>query len=374
MGCSSSKSAAEAEKTAEYGASPEDSSKTSPEDSAKASPEDSAKTVINVHTQTSFEDSAKTSSQDSAKTAINVHTQTSPEDLANTFSEDSAKNSAEDSAKTVINVQTQTSPEDLANTSPQSVKTSPEDSVKASPQNSATKGEAENVAAAATLPVEKTVKKAEDKTAKEVVPTPVRATAAPVVAAPPAERTAEQTKEKAAKKVMDPVPGMKRSGRMSKKESLEEDVRKFEHSLKAVTGLQGLLKATSRFLSFIDREESSEEELKKAVDKEWESLTAQPLTLHVGKIDFTDLEEHLLAMAAEKEKVAKLSPVAKLLPGNGLPPPPPPPPGSHGVPAPPPSPPAPPGAPAPPPPPAPPGAPPPPPGHLVANVPEASLI
>ena len=363
MGCSSSKSAAEAEKTAEYGASPEDSSKTSPEDSAKASPEDSAKTVINVHTQTSFEDSAKTSSQDSAKTVINVHTQTSPEDLANTFSEDSAKNSAEDSAKTVINVQTQTSPEDLANTSPQSVKTSPEDSVKASPENSATKREAENVAAAP-LPVEKTVKKAEDKAAKEVAPTPVPATAAPVVAAPPAEKAAEQTKEKAAKKVMDPVPGMKRSGRMSKKESLEEDVRKFEHSLKAVTGLQGLLKATSRFLSFIDREESSEEELKKAVDKEWESLTAQPLTLHVGKIDFTDLEEHLLAMAAEKEKVAKLSPVAKLLPGNGLPPPPPPPPGSHGVPAPPPPPPAPPGAPAPP----------PPPGHLVAKVPEASLI
>ena len=43
--------------------------------------------------------------------------------------------------------------------------------------------------------------------------------------------------------------------RMSKKEKLQDDVMKFGQSLKAVTGLEGLLKAKSCFLTFINRED-----------------------------------------------------------------------------------------------------------------------
>ena len=143
-------------------------------------------------------------------------------------------------------------------------------------------------------------------------------------------------------------PELTQNGGTGKTLSLEDEVKKFGQSLKAVTSLEGLLKAKSRFLAFINREESrcSKEELKKFVDKEWKALTAKPITLHVGKIDFTELEQHLFAMAAKEEEVSKLSPAAPQPLGNGPPPPPPPP--GHG--------------------------PPPPPGHLAARVPEAILI
>ena len=57
--------------------------------------------------------------------------------------------------------------------------------------------------------------------------------------------------------------------RRGKNESLRDDVIKFGQSLKAVTSLEGLLKAKSRFLAFINREESSRKELKKDVEQEW---------------------------------------------------------------------------------------------------------
>ena len=47
---------------------------------------------------------------------------------------------------------------------------------------------------------------------------------------------------------------------------------KFGQSLKAVTSLEGLLKAKTRFLAFINREEGSRKELKKAVYKEWDMV------------------------------------------------------------------------------------------------------
>ena len=72
-----------------------------------------------------------------------------------------------------------------------------------------------------------------------------------------------------------------------------------------------------------NREETSKEELKKVVDREWELLTSKPITLQVGKIDFTDLEEHLFAMVAEEERVSEVSSVGQLPLGNGPPPPPP---------------------------------------------------
>ena len=81
------------------------------------------------------------------------------------------------------------------------------------------------------------------------------------------------------------------------------------------------------------------------MDKEWESLLTKQITIHVGKIDFSELEQHLFAMAAKEEKVSKLSLVAQQPLGNG---PPPPPPGSS---------------------PTPPGPPPPRPGHPAARVP-----
>ena len=42
---------------------------------------------------------------------------------------------------------------------------------------------------------------------------------------------------------------------MSKREKLQDDVMKFGRSLKAVTGLEGLLKAKSCFLALINRQD-----------------------------------------------------------------------------------------------------------------------
>ena len=124
-------------------------------------------------------------------------------------------------------------------------------------------------------------------------------------------------------KEIDPE-GMKKG----RSESLENNVVNFGLSLRAVTGLEGLLKAKSHFLEFIDRAESSKDELKKEVDKEWEAIAGKPITLQVGQIDFTDLEEHFIALAEEEEeKASKMEPVAIQPLGNGPPPPPPGPPG-----------------------------------------------
>ena len=124
-------------------------------------------------------------------------------------------------------------------------------------------------------------------------------------------------------KEIDPE-GMKKG----RSESLENNVVNFGLSLRAVTGLEGLLKAKSHFLEFIDRAESSKDELKKEVDKEWEAIAGKPITLQVGQIDFTDLEEHFIALAEEEEeKASKAGPVIVQPLGNGPPPPPPGPPG-----------------------------------------------